>query len=259
MEIMAAQGFRRRHFDTVGSTNADCLEAARHGDAGQLWITGSVQTGGRGRRGRAWVSERGNLYASLLLIDPGPRERLGDLPMVCATALADAVEAATGAYGLVKLKWPNDLLVDGAKISGILLESEMLADGRNAVVCGFGVNCAHHPSLPNYLATDLAELGYRIDPDALFDRLATAMAQRLAIWGRGTGFAPIRMAWLERAAGLGEPIVVRLANNEHEGVFRDIDAEGRLVLERAGEADLIISAGDVFFPVGENTRTGKTA
>lgn len=251
-KIMSAPGYRRRHFDTVGSTNADAFDAARSGDPGRLWTTGSVQTGGRGRRGRTWVSERGNLYASLLLIDPGARERLGDLPMVCAVALADAVEAATGAFGLVKLKWPNDLLVGEAKISGILLESEMLGDGRTAVVCGFGVNCAHHPDPVLYRATDLSELGFQITPDHLFDRLAAAVERRLELWAGGTGFGAIRRAWLERAAGLGSTITVRLSDTTYEGVFRDIDEDGRLVLDHEGEGEIRISAGDVFFPTATN-------
>lgn len=238
----------------MGSTNADAFDAGRAGDPGRLWITGAVQTTGRARRGRSWVSERGNLYASLLLINPGPRERLGELPMVCAVALADAVEAATGSFGLVRLKWPNDLLVEGAKISGILLESEMLGDGRSAVVCGFGVNCSHHPDPAQYRATDLSELGFRITPDHLFDRLASAMERRLDQWAGGSGFGAIRKAWLERAAGLGEMITVRLSDKTYEGVFRDLDVDGRLVLDHAGEGEMRISAGDVFFPAAATTQ-----
>lgn len=250
--IASAPGYRRQHIDTVASTNLDAFAAARAGDPGRLWVTGAVQTQGRGRRGRAWVSERGNLYASLLLIEPGPRDRLGELPMVCAVALADAVEAATGAHGLVRLKWPNDLLVDGAKISGILLESEVLADGRLAVVCGFGVNCAHHPDPALYRAVDLAALGYRVAPDHLFDHLAAALERRLTTWAGGAGFGAIRRAWLDRAAGIGQTVTVRLADTTYEGVFRDIDEDGHLVLDHAGQGELRISAGDVFFPAAAN-------
>ncbi|AXS40400.1 biotin--[acetyl-CoA-carboxylase] ligase [Breoghania sp. L-A4] len=249
--IASAPRFRRLHLDTVGSTNINAFEAARGGDAGDLWITASMQEQGRGRRGRAWVSERGNLYASLLLIDPGPREKLGELPMVCAVALADAVEAATGSHGLVRLKWPNDLLVDDAKISGILLESETLGDGRCAVVCGFGVNCAHHPDPENYRATDLTELGFLIPPDHLFDRLASAMRARLAQWSKGAGFGAIRESWIARAARLGEHVTIRLGDTTYEGIFRTIDEDGRLVLTQGDGSERRISAGDLFFPTAK--------
>ncbi len=249
--IASAPRFRRRHCDTVDSTNIEAFAAARGGDAGDLWVTCDAQMQGRGRRGRAWVSERGNLYASLLLIDPGPRERLGELPLVCAVALADAVEAATGSHGLVRLKWPNDLLADEAKLSGILLESEMLADGRSAVVCGFGVNCVHHPEPEDYRATDLAELGFRITPDHLFDRLACAMQTRLAQWSRGAGFGAIRESWIARAARLGENVTIRLSDTTYEGVFRTIDEEGRLILTLRDGSERRISAGDVFFPTAK--------
>ena len=241
----------------MGSTNVEALRAARDGDPGRLWVTATRQTAGRGRRGRTWVSEQGNLYASLLLVDPCAPGRLGDLPMVCCVALADAVEATTGRLGWVSLKWPNDLLVDGAKISGILLESEARADGRLVVAAGFGVNCSHHPGDAAYATIDLAALGYRVTPDDLFDRLAAAMASRLHEWQAGCGFGTIRASWLRRCVGLGAPVTVRLPDREIEGIFRALDEDGRLLLE-TGSGMMTISAGDVFFGTGAGRNKENT-
>ncbi|PTW61126.1 biotin-[acetyl-CoA-carboxylase] ligase BirA-like protein [Breoghania corrubedonensis] len=166
--------------------------------------------------------------------------------MVCCVALADAVEAATGSLGLVKLKWPNDLLVNGAKISGILLESEYMADGRLVVVAGIGVNCGHHPGDALYATIDLASLGYRVTPDDMFSRLAAAMASRLEEWQAGKGFDAIRAAWLRRCVGIGAPVTVRLPDREIEGIFSALDEDGRLLLE-TNSGTMTISAGDVFF------------
>lgn len=245
--VPSAPGFRYKAFDSVGSTNALAMDAARDGDGGMLWFVGREQTAGRARRGRDWTSERGNLYASLLLVEAMPEERLGNLPMVAAVALADAVDAACGTLGLVKLKWPNDLLIDGCKISGILLEALPLSGGRGAVVCGFGVNCAHHPDLGLYPAGDLAMFGYRVAPEHLFAHLAKFAAIRLEQWRRGGGFAEIREDWLARASGIGERITVRYPDREITGIFLGIEGDGRLRLRLDSGLIEHISAGDVFF------------
>lgn len=230
----------------LGSTNSHALAAAGEGDPGNLWIVAGRQVAGRGRRARAWVSEPGNLYTSLLLIDPGEGERVGQLPLVAALALAEAVDAMTGSYGLARLKWPNDLLVDGAKISGILLEATVLADGRRAVVCGFGLNLAHHPDLPGYAAADLAGLGFSVAPERAFRALAESAAKQLARWS-GEPFAGTLADWRRRAVGIGAPIRVRLEDRELTGVFAGLDSDGRLVLDQGEGRHMTVSAGDVFF------------
>nr|WP_245165379.1 biotin--[acetyl-CoA-carboxylase] ligase [Stappia sp. 28M-7] len=229
----------------MGSTNSAALAAAAEGDPGNLWIVAGRQTSGRGRRARPWVSEPGNLYTSLLTIDPVPPARIGQFPLIAALALADAVDTMTGSYGLVRLKWPNDLLVDGAKISGILLEATMLADGRRAVVCGFGLNLSHHPELPDYKAADLAGLGYQISPEQAFTALAASLARHMQRW-REAPFSSCLDDWRSRAVGIGAPIRVRLENRELNGIFAGLDPEGRLVLE-TGDTRQTIAAGDVFF------------
>lgn len=160
--------FRHLALGDVGSTNSECMERAKAGNPGLLWVTAVRQTGGRGRRGRVWVSEAGNLYASLLLFDPAPAAVLGSLPLVVALALYRAIRAELPWAGdRLSIKWPNDVLFDGKKVSGILIEAEQLADGRQAVVIGCGVNVSHHPDNPLYPATSLAEVGGTTSAGAL--------------------------------------------------------------------------------------------
>jgi BirA family biotin operon repressor/biotin-[acetyl-CoA-carboxylase] ligase len=231
----------------VASTNASALEAARGGEAGNLWVTAHSQSAGKGRRGRPWASEPGNLYASLLLIDPSPMSKAGTLPLVAGLGVHRALRIffASSPQALA-IKWPNDLLVDGRKICGILLESETLADGRLAVVIGCGINCATHPENPLYPATDLAECGIDAGPEKIFPALAIGMARVLAEWNAGAGFAGIREDWLLAAGGKGGAVTVRRQDGETEGIFEDIDRDGHLLLNVAGERRRI-SAGDLFF------------
>ncbi|GGB60503.1 biotin--[acetyl-CoA-carboxylase] ligase [Roseibium aquae] len=243
-----APGLRVERHDTVTSTNTLAFERARGGDPGGLWIVGQEQTQGRGRRGRHWFSGRGNLYASLLLIDPEPAQRIAELPLLAAVALSEAIDAACGTHKLARLKWPNDLLVDGAKVSGILLEAENLGDERQAVVLGFGVNVAVHPADGLYPCTGLSALGYRSDPDSVFQHLAGALSLWLGIWAKPDGFAHVRTAWLSRAAHLGQQITVQNGSREVTGVFRDLDDQGHLVLQPADGGLMTIYAGDVFLP-----------
>jgi BirA family biotin operon repressor/biotin-[acetyl-CoA-carboxylase] ligase len=236
-----AAGVRLITHDTVGSTNEEALRLARSGERAPLWVTAKHQTAGRGRRGRTWVSEPGNLYASLLLTDPSPPERFPELSFVAALALHDAITGRIpGLAGRVVLKWPNDLLIDRNKFAGILIEGE-----GATVVIGMGVNCVHHPDGTEYPATDLAAAGLRATPESLFAPLSAAMMARLALWNRGAGFAAIRSDWLTRAAGLGKPIRVKTADGELAGQFDGIDGSGRLVLRSADGTMQTIAAGDV--------------
>jgi len=230
------------------STNIDVLDLARLGDPGRVWVVAEAQNGGRGRRGREWTSPPGNLYASALLIDPGAPVRLPELPFVAAVATADAVAAVAGGRGSPAIKWPNDVLIAGRKLAGILLESTRTPDGHTAVAVGIGVNCRHHPFGTETAATDLLIEGIDVAPERLFEELRHAFAARLTEWDEGRGFAAIRAAWLARAVGIGGPIRVRLMRGEDHGVFEGIDDEGLLILAGADGSRRKISAGDVFFP-----------
>jgi BirA family biotin operon repressor/biotin-[acetyl-CoA-carboxylase] ligase len=227
--------------ETIGSTNADALERARTGAGAPLWITAKRQTAGRGRRGRTWVSEPGNLYATLLLADASPPDRASELSFVAALSVHDAIAGRIPGLGSrLALKWPNDVLIDGCKFAGILIEGE----GR-AVAIGIGVNCAHHPAGTTFPATDLAAAGVRASPESVFAALAPAMIGRLVQWNRGGGFAAIRADWLKRAFGVGKTIRVALPEGEREGRFETVDEAGLLVLRRADGTAETVTAGDV--------------
>lgn len=243
-------GVRVEAFDAIGSSNAEALARARSGDRGPLWITAARQTAGRGRRGRTWVSEPGNLYATLLLTDPAPPARAAELSLVAALAVRDAIVALTreavapDAAERVTLKWPNDVLIDGAKVSGILLEGE--GGPPFAVAIGIGVNCLHHPEAVMYPATDLAAAGIDTDPARLFTVLSRTMLARVDQWARGESFAAIRADWLAHAIGVGADIRVMIGADEHEGRFEALDEAGRLVLRGRDGSLRMLTTGDVF-------------
>ena len=235
-------------FETIGSTNAEALARAHAGEKGPLWLVAERQSAGRGRRGRPWVSEPGNLHASLLLCDPAPPAASAGICFVAALALHDAaIEAAHGlAPARLQLKWPNDLLLDGDKVAGILVEGTSPMPGRLALAIGFGVNCKHSPALTDYPSSDFARAGFAVSPIHLLTRLDSSMRHRLAEWDRGAGFAAIRAAWLARACGLGSAIEVKLADRTLAGIFEAIDGAGGLVLRRADGKRETITAGDIF-------------
>jgi len=235
-------GYRRRAFDTLPSTNGEALAAARVGDPGRLWITAQEQTQGRGRRGRTWTTGRGNLAASLLLIDPAPAALAPTLSFVAAVALHRATIDVAG-----PAKWPNDVLLDRHKVAGILIEGEVLASGRFAVVVGIGVNCATHPEATDtHAASDFRGRGVPMEAEALFEAVAVRLASEIETWDGGAGFAPTRRAWLARASGLGEVIRVNLGDRVIEGRCETLDQAGRLVVVRAGGGRVAVSAGEVF-------------
>jgi BirA family biotin operon repressor/biotin-[acetyl-CoA-carboxylase] ligase len=236
-----AAGVRLLALDTTGSTNEEGLARARAGERGPLWITATSQTAGRGRRGRAWISEPGNLYASLLLTDQSPPARAPELSFVAGLAVHDAVTGRIPGLGSrVALKWPNDLLIDRMKFAGILVEGE-----GPAVVIGIGVNCSQHPTGTDFPATDLATAGVRTTPESVFRSLSAAMVARLAQWNRGAGFPAIRADWLARAAGLGKPVQVAVADGQRSGLFETIDDSGRLILRLADGSTQALAAGDM--------------
>ena len=235
-------GVRLLALPETSSTNARALNDARGGERGPLWVVADRQTAGRGRRGREWVSKPGNLYATLLLTDPAPGSHVAQLSFVAALAVHDAIGEAAAMLGPgLTLKWPNDVLYGGAKLSGILLEGE-----GSAVALGIGVNCAHHPEITEYPATDLNTAGAHVTPAGLFAALSRAMVARIAQWRRGKGFAEVRADWLKRADGLHRPLRVRLHDRELSGVFEALDDTGRLIVRLPNGATEIIAAGDVF-------------
>lgn len=242
----------------VGSTNSVAMEAARAGDPGPLWITAERQSSGRGRRGRPWSSEIGNLYASLLMIDPAPLSALGQLPLVIAVGMRRALCDLPRIEGeRVRIKWPNDLLIEGAKCAGILVESERGADGRQIVVVGCGLNVELAPDDAPYPVTTLRRAGSEATVRETFLALASGVEWALDLWRQGRHFSAIRAEWLAGAAGLGQPCRVNLSDRTLEGRFADLDESGRLVLETQDARRLEISAGDVFLLPREDASAAR--
>lgn len=224
----------------VGSTNDEAMTRLRAGSP-PLWVVAERQLFGRGRRGRAWVSEAGNLYASHAFTSDLPPEAFGLLPLAVANALADAVEGA--AQVKARLKWPNDVLVAGRKVSGILIETESAGSVRRVVV-GCGVNIAHHPE--DLAATHLQAVAPDVTADDVFDALVLALPTALRRLGEADGVTATRARWLERGVGVGGPVTVRFENEAREGEFVGLDAAGRLMLKDAAGALSLVAAGDVF-------------
>ncbi len=252
--VALGSGFRLITLQTTSSTNDEALAMARAGDEGRLWIVADEQTKGRGRHGRVWASPRGNLYASLLLVAPCEQARASQLGFVAALALHDAVADVTGlAAPRLALKWPNDLLVDGAKLSGILLEGHRVGATQTfAVIIGMGVNVTAAPEGMPYRTTRLIDAAGAVDRAALFAAMSSRMARRLAEWQGGAGFDSIREAWLARAARLGANVTVRLPHRNASGTFLGVDSAGRLILDGPVGREAI-DAGDLFFGSRDDT------
>jgi BirA family biotin operon repressor/biotin-[acetyl-CoA-carboxylase] ligase len=246
--LKSLDDFRHEALSETLSTNSECLARARAGDAGRLWVTAERQTGGRGRRGRPWVSEPGNLYASLLLIDPAPMERISSLPLGIAVAVHEAVRMVLPPSAEpLEVKWPNDILIGRKKTCGILMEGEALADGRYALVIGIGINVAFMPDNPLYPVTCLREQGSSASPQELFAHLFASMADVLSAWDRGRGIRDITARWRDVACGIGEKITVNLPDRSISGHFSGIDDNGLLLLDTGAGRMMTIAAGDVFF------------
>ncbi len=239
-------GFTLTHVESIGSTNDAAMSRLREGGTGDHWIVADEQSGGRGRLGRIWSSPKGNLYASLALYAPCPMANGFQLGFVAALAIYDAAIALGVAPERLALKWPNDVLLEGAKLSGILVEGGSLPDGAFGAVIGCGVNVTHHPTDTPYPATDLVASGAQVSVADTFSALTQAFRTNLDVFDKGQGFSDIRQLWLARARGLGGSISVRQANGSLEGIFQGLDEGGKLLLLQDGKVTPII-AGDVFY------------
>lgn len=240
-------GYLLRHLEEVDSTNEEACRLALAGASAPLWILADRQTRGRGRRGREWQAPAGNLTATLLLRPDKPLAQCAQLSFVAALATG-AMVAACLPSAAVNLKWPNDVLAGGRKIAGILLESAGSDAARpDWVAVGIGVNLETHPTDTEFPATSLGALGAEIpEPSGALASLAVQWSRWYDIWTE-RGFAPVRDAWLARAAGLGTRIRARLAGGETQGMFEGIDESGALLLRESAARLRAISAGEVFF------------
>ncbi|RAK52901.1 biotin--[acetyl-CoA-carboxylase] ligase [Phenylobacterium deserti] len=234
-------------FPELDSTSAEARRRAEAGEGGPVWITAAVQTAGRGRRGRPWSTQTGNLAATLLMTTEAPPARAAQLSFVAALAAADLADTCLGS-GAARLKWPNDVLVFGRKAVGILVESGARQDGRLWLAVGVGVNLAHAPLDVERPATAFAE-HMAAPPPAPLDALEV-LATRFEHWRRSwvtQGFAAIAEGWTARAHGLGERCEARLPNRTVVGTAERLDVDGALRLRLDDGSVERITAGDVFF------------
>jgi BirA family biotin operon repressor/biotin-[acetyl-CoA-carboxylase] ligase len=257
----AARGYRLNGYDTIGSTSTEAARVAQLGDAGDVWFCALKQTEGRGRRGRVWETASGNLAASLLVVpecDPAISATLGFVAGVAMNrALRQVVPGAVVKQGIdgadgqggsrIALKWPNDVLADGAKLSGILLEAQKRPDGGMAIVIGMGVNIVAAPEGLPYPATSLRALGYDISAETVFAALSDAWVDTVEIWNSGRGIPDVLSLWREAAAGIGAEVAVQRDGEVVRGVFETIDEAGRLIVRANDNRRIAITAGDVHF------------
>lgn len=244
------EGTGRHVLPVTDSTNAHALREAP-AVSGPAWFLGLEQTAGRGRRARAWSSPRGNFHGSLLLFPTERPDQVALRSFAAALALRDAFVALTGVPQAFSLKWPNDVLLNGAKVAGILLEATSAGAGVQALAIGIGVNLIAHPdqsvmeegALP--AVSLLSETGIRVTPEAFLDALAPAYAKWEAVF-TAQGFAPLREAWLSQAAKIGQHIRARTGKDTFYGVFETIDSQGNLILATA-TGQMAIPAAEVFF------------
>ena len=236
--------------DETDSTNAEARRRAEAGEVGPLWITARRQTAGRGRRGRQWGSDSGNLFASLLLLTQKSPAEAAQLTFAASLAVADLLDRYVPP-ALVTIKWPNDVLLDGRKASGILIESGPAPSGGLWLAVGIGVNLSHAPGDTERPATCIAEhLAHGVVSAPTVDEAARALAETFSAWlERWTtlGFQPILDAWVARTPGLHGPCTARLTNETLTGLADGVEADGSLRLKLPDGSLRVISAGDVFF------------
>ena len=250
-------GYRLASFDQIGSTNSEALARANAGERGPMWFATSEQTAGRGRRHRPWIAPRGNLAASVLETMDVPPATAATLGFAAGLALMAALQAVAGPAPVnFSLKWPNDVLSGQAKLTGILLEAEAVADGRLAVVVGMGTNVVAAPEGTPTPATSLRALGLQTSAEELFTVLSDSWAECRGIWDTGRGFGEIRRRWLALAAGLGQPVSVHTGQTTVTGIFDTIDDTGCMIVRTHTGDRVPISAGDVHFGQAASARAG---
>lgn len=250
MSNKAGAAYDRLILETVDSTNAYAMRIAQE-ISGPTWILAHEQTAGRGRQGRAWRDPKGNLAVSLVLFPDETPDRFALRSFVTSLALYRACAALTGQGDKFALKWPNDVLLEGRKMAGILLETTPLAGGKMALIIGIGVNLAHAPDTATLETRALAPVSVQeatehlIAPETFLNQLAEDY-ETLERQFQTEGFAPIRAAWLTHAAKLGKVITARTGKTETIGLFDTIDETGHLVLQTSDGAKRI-SAADIYF------------
>lgn len=254
--LQLPHGYTHIFLDEIDSTNTEALRRSGKGAPSGLWVWAARQNAGRGRTGRQWQSEEGNLFASLLLRPQCALRQCPQLAFAAAIAVYDVARAIGGQQFATRLslKWPNDLLLDGAKLGGILLESiSVAASERKTIVIGTGVNLASHPSQQHSPAISLASQNISVTPMQALELLARYTAKWIDIWSEGAGWSEVRAAWQERSIPAGTRISVKIGDEPVSGFYAGITDEGALLLDtghepgqKTGIKIRQIHAGDIF-------------
>jgi BirA family biotin operon repressor/biotin-[acetyl-CoA-carboxylase] ligase len=245
--FMVGNGYSLLTFAEIDSTNLEARRQILKGATIPMWIVASLQLKGRGRRGNQWVSPPGNLYCSLALPMEKDLSQSAELSFVAANALHKTFVSLGLGLDRVKTKWPNDVWVDGKKISGILLEVCENKAQQKHIIIGMGVNIAHSPESADYQTTNLKKcLGENINISNFFNKLSEILNLDYQEWLM-TGFGFARGYWLKNSMGLGKEITVCLPNEELQGIFSGLSEDGALLLENIDGQLTPVYAGDVFF------------
>lgn len=237
----------RRYYSSIGSTNVEAKTLHDSGIAAPLWLIADEQTAGRGRLGRSWVSKPGNLYATLLVSSEAQASQASEISFLAAVAVHDAILSIKEIPNL-KLKWPNDCLIDGAKVCGIL--PEVIGQGPLTFALGCGINIAHAPENTPYPVTHLAIHSELFTVGSMLEALGASLDNWWRIWNAGIGFSEIRAAWLNRCVGLNDVIFWQ----DKSGTFIDLAANGALIVELPNSTTTQIHSGEVRFAAVEKHR-----
>ena len=238
--------WRVESYDEVTSTSDLCIARAEAGEPAGLVVIAGRQTRARGSRGRGWIGYPGNLACSVLLRPVGDTGRPVVWPFVAGLALYETLRGPATTLPL-SLKWPNDVLLDGRKLGGILVERGA-GGGRGWVVIGFGANLARAPELSDRSTASLSELGPPPDPHEIVPSLTAALRRWCRVWEQN-GFEPVRTAWLDAAHPAGTPLAVQIADVRTEGIFAGLDADGALLL-RTGWRTVRVDTGEILLLAG---------
>jgi BirA family transcriptional regulator, biotin operon repressor / biotin---[acetyl-CoA-carboxylase] ligase len=243
-----------RHYATIDSTNLEAHRLFNVGERGPLFLLADEQTAGKGRQDRMWASAKGNCYSTLILPLETEVRSVPQIGFVVALAVADVVRKHSTATP--HLKWPNDVLVGGAKISGILCE--VLSTAPLTIAIGCGINVAHSPVGLTYPTTSLAAEGATVDRDAVFKSYREALSYWFHMWDYGQNFPTIRTAWMQNAIGMGEAVTMTTGTQHLTGNFEGITEQGAVLLKPADGPPQILHAGDLHIPSLARLRNGNT-
>ncbi|WP_336276779.1 biotin--[acetyl-CoA-carboxylase] ligase [Bartonella sp. CB178] len=245
------QGYVVESHEVVDSTNSVARKRAYVGHLGRLWIVAREQLQGKARRGRAWYSPKGNLYSSLLLVDDTVHKTAAQFGFVAGVSVAETIREfikdKKQVNDIISLKWPNDILLKGAKSSGILLESFEVTSQRYALVIGIGINVSHHCENAPYPTSSLKNIGLHVDVKQLFTVLTEYFSKNYLLWKQPGGRSVIRKKWLSYSAHLGKHVKIVNDKKIIEGVFDGLDSDFNCIIKQNSGRRAVVTTGDVHF------------